>query len=118
MANAVVEKIQELDVIDKDLVVVSKYITSQMGMTDMFIAHISIIWDGWLTKHCHTFSSFVIQYIYSPLENSSLWSIKSHLLAFNQTVGHHTRQVIGQELVDSIKKFQFKDQVHCICHLL
>ena len=30
MANAVVEKIQELDVIDKDLVVVSQYITSRM----------------------------------------------------------------------------------------
>ena len=53
-------------------------------------------------------------YIHSPPDNSSLWSIKSHLLAFNQTMGRHAGQVVGQELVDSIKRFEFEDQVHGI----
>ena len=54
--------------------------------------------------------------LYSPLDNSSLWSIKSHLLAFNQTMGCHTGQVVGQELVDSIKRFGFEDRVRGILH--
>jgi hypothetical protein len=77
-------------------------------------SRISVIWDGWSTKRRRQYSSFSIQYIDSPLGNPNLWSLKSHLLAFDHTRGRHTGKMTGQGLVNVIKRFGFEDKVSIV----
>ena len=43
--------------------------------------------------------------------------LKSHLLAFYHTCGHHTRDMTHQGLVKIIQKFGFEDKVSHNCSL-
>jgi len=52
-----------------------------------------------------------IQYIHASTDAPYEWSLESHLLAFNRTVGRHTGKNIGEELVTVIRKFGFEDKV-------
>ena len=52
-----------------------------------------------------------IQYIDSPPDDPFSWTLKSHLLAFENSVRWHTGILMGGELVDVIRKFNFEDKV-------
>ena len=60
------------------------------------------------------FTSFSIQYIYLPNESPYNWTLKTHLLAFERTVGRHTGVNLGQELVDIARHHQLEDLVSLI----
>ena len=92
------EKVDELDQIDLDLV------TNIDSL-------VSIVYDGWSSKRRRSFASYSIQYIYSPPEDPNNWSLKSHLLEFHQTVGRHTGLMIGNDMNDVIQRFGLKDKV-------
>ena len=92
------EKVEKLDGIDSELV---------MGIDSL----VSIIYDGWSSKRRRSFASYSIQYIYSPPEDPYNWSLKSHLLEFHRTVGHHTGLMVGNDMVGVIQKFGLKDKV-------
>ena len=94
----VTEKVEKLDQINVDLV---KSIESL----------VSIVYDGWSSKRRRSFSSYSIQYIYSPPENPNHWSLRSHLLEFHQTVGRHTGLMVGSNMISVIQKFGLKDKV-------
>jgi len=98
MGDMVTEKVEELDQIDVDLV---KTIDSL----------VSIVYDGWSSKRRRSFSSYSIQYIYSPPDNPNHWSLKSHLLEFYQTVGCHTGLMVGSDMIGMIQKLGLKDKV-------
>jgi hypothetical protein len=98
MGDAVMEKVEKLDGIDLDLV---------KGIDSL----VSIVYDGWSSKRRRSFSSYSIQYIYSPPEDPYQWSLKSHLLDFHRTVGRHTGLMAGNDLVSVIQKFGLKDKV-------
>ena len=98
MGDMVMEKVEELDKIDLDLV------TSIDSL-------VSIVYDGWSSKRRRSFASYSIQYIYSPPEDPNRWSLKSHLLEFHQTVGRHTGTMVGNDMVGVIQKFGLKDKV-------
>lgn len=98
MGDMVTEKVDKLDQIDVDLV---KSIESL----------VSIVYDSWSSKRHQSFSSYSIQYIYSPPKNPNYWSLRSHLLEFHQTVGHHTRLMVGSDMISVIQKFGLKDKV-------
>jgi hypothetical protein len=98
MGNAVMEKVEKLDKIDLDLV---------LGINSL----VSIVYDGWSSKQQHSFASYSIQYIYSPPEDPYHWSMKSHLLEFHQTVGHHTGLMVGNDIVGVIRNFGLEDKV-------
>ena len=66
---------------------------------------------GYMSKRRRPYSSFLMQYIHSPANDPYMWSLKNHLLAFNHTVGRHTGQMVGKELVDVIRKFKLEDKV-------
>ena len=72
---------------------------------------LSIVWDGWLSKQCHPYSLFLMQYIHSPCNDPYTWTLKNHLLTFNHTAGHHTGEMVGKDLVDVICKFKLEDKV-------
>ena len=52
-----------------------------------------------------------MQYIHFPAHDPYTWSLKNHLLAFNHTVGRHTKEMVGKELVDVICLFKLEDKV-------
>ena len=72
---------------------------------------VSIVWDGWSSKRHCPFSSYSIQYIDSHPNDPYDWSLKSHLIAFNRTVGRHTGQMVGKDLVGVIQKFGLENKV-------
>ena len=123
LADAILTKVHKLDGIDKQLLLVSIWhyginCSIYWGHTIWDIgSHVSIIFDKWSTKHCHPYSSISIQYINSPPDNPHLWTLKSHLLTFDHTCGHHTRDMTGQGLVKIIQKFSFEDKVSHNCSL-
>ena len=92
------EKVEKLDKINLDLV------TSINSL-------VSIVYDGWSSKRRCSFASYSIQYIYSPPEDPYHWSMKSHLLDFHRTVGHHTGLMVGDDMVKVIQKFGLEDKV-------
>lgn len=98
IGDMVMEKVDELDQIDLDLV------TSINSL-------VSIVYDSWSSKRCQSFASYSIQYIYSSPEDPNHWSLKSHLLEFHQTVGQHTGLMVGNDMIDVIQKFRLKDKV-------
>jgi hypothetical protein len=75
---------------------------------------VSIVYDGWSSKRRRPFSSVSIQYIHSPPDDPHDWSLKNHLLAFNQTVGRHTGMMVGKDLVSVIEKFGLERKVSLI----
>ena len=70
------------------------------------------VWDGWSTRKRRPYTSFRISFIDSPPGNDSLWELKKYLLKFNSPVGRHTGELIGQDLVRTIRKFQLEDKVN------
>lgn len=72
---------------------------------------VSFIFDGWTTKRRRPFTSVSIQYIHSPDNDPYDWSLRSHLLAFQRTVGRHTGANLGQELVDVAKRYRLENLV-------
>ena len=115
MGDAISETIARLDEIDSQLIAVSIYLSIIIFQTHKQFQNISslvsIVWDGWSSKgHC-PYSSFVMQYIHAPANDPYTWSLKNHLLTFNHTVGRHTREMVGKELIDIIRKFKLDDKV-------
>ena len=115
MGDAISEKIARLDEINSQLIAVSIYLSIIMFQTHKqfqnILSLVSIVWDRWSSKQRHPYSSFVMQYIHAPANDPYTWSLKNHLLAFNHTVGHHTREMVGKELVDVICKFKLDNKV-------
>ena len=115
MGDAISEKIARLDEIDSQLIAVSIYLLIIMFQTHKqfqnILSLVSIVWDRWSSKRCHSYSSFVMQYIHAPANDLYTWSLKNHLLTLNHTVGHHTREMVGKELVDVIHKFKLDNKV-------
>jgi hypothetical protein len=72
---------------------------------------ISLVWDGWSTRNRRPYTSVSIVYIHSPPGNDNLWTLKSHLIEFNSTLGRHTGTMIGNDLVKTIRKFKFEKKV-------
>lgn len=70
------------------------------------------VWDGWSTRKRRPYTSFSISFIDSPPGNDSLWELKKYLLEFNSPVGRHTGELIGQDLVRTIRKFRLEDKVN------
>jgi len=88
------------------------YLVFSTNLITNISSHISIIMDGWSTKgHC-LFSSFSIQYIHSPPEDPHAWCLKSHLIEFKHSVGQHTGNMIGEEMVVVIKKYGMEKKVY------
>jgi hypothetical protein len=79
---------------------------------------VSIVYDGWSSKRRRPFSSISIQYIHSPQEDPYDWTLKSHLLAFNHTVGRHTGIMVGKDLVSVIEKFGLQNKVGLVLFTL
>ena len=72
---------------------------------------ITASWDGWLTKCRCPYSAFAVHYInYAPNKPND-WFIKSHLLAFEPTIGCHTRNAIGHNIVNILERFGITDKV-------
>ena len=78
----------------------------------------SVVYDGWSSKRRRPFSSISIQYIHSPPEDPYDWSLKSHLLAFNRTIGRHTGIMVGKDLVSVIRKFGLEHKVSLVSFAL
>jgi hypothetical protein len=74
-------------------------------------SRISVVWDGWSTRNRRPFTSVTIVYIHSPSDNDNLWTLKKHLIEFNSTVGRHTGEMIGNDLVTSIRRFRIEAKV-------
>ena len=55
--------------------------------------------------------SFSISFIDSPPDNDTLWVLKNYLLEFNSPVGRHTGELIGLDLVNTIRKFRLEKKV-------
>jgi hypothetical protein len=72
---------------------------------------VSTIWDGWSTRKRRPFTSFSISFIDSPPDNDTLWVLKKYLLEFNSPVGRHTGELIGKDLINTIRKFQLEKKV-------
>jgi hypothetical protein len=64
-----------------------------------------VVWDGWSSGKRRPFTSFSISFIDSPPGDDSLWDLKKHLIEFNSPLGRHTGQLIGEDLVATIRKF-------------
>ena len=123
MSDAVMHKVERLDDIDTTLVEVSQtipIISYKWLIWDQNISSlVSIVWDGWSSKRCRPFSSYSIQYIDSSPNDPYDWSLKSHLIAFNWTVGRHTGQMVGKDLVGVVEKFGLKNKVRsCFVYML
>lgn len=72
---------------------------------------ISVVFDGWSSKRPRRFSSYSIQYVDSPPDNPYEWNLKSHLIAFHHTPARHSGLMVGRDLVNVIKKFNFGDKL-------
>ena len=72
---------------------------------------VSTIWDGWSTRKQWPFTSFSISFIDLPPDNDTLWVLKKYLLKFNSPVGRHTGELIGMDLVNTIRNFQLEKKV-------
>lgn len=75
----------------------------------------TVIWDGWSTRKRRPYTSFSISFIDSPADNDRLWELKKYLVEFNSPVGRHTGELIGKDLVTTIRKFQLEMKV---CELI
>ena len=42
------------------------------------------------------------------------WFLKSHILAFDPTVGRHTGNAIGKDIVKILQKFEITDKVRIL----
>ena len=67
--------------------------------------------DGWLAMHRQQYLSFSIQYIDQPSDMPKLWVLKSHLIDFKHSTGHHTGVRVGEELIEVITKFGLWEKV-------
>ena len=70
-----------------------------------------MVMDGWSAKRRHQYSSFSIQYINEVSDTSKLWVLKSHLIDFKHSTGHHTGIRVGEELIEVITKFGLQEKV-------
>jgi len=62
--------------------------------------------------------SISIIYIHSPANNDQLWTLKNNLIEFNSTVGRHTGEMIGKDLVTTIQKYRSEKKVRPVSKLL
>ena len=75
---------------------------------------ITASWDGWSTKRRRPYSAFAVHYIdYAPNKPNN-WFIKSHLLAFEPTVGRHTGNAIGCDIVNILERFGIVDKARIL----
>ena len=115
LSDAVMHKIECLNDIDITLVAVSQTILvlsyKWLIWYQNILSLVLIVWDGWSSKHRCPFSSYSIQYINSSPNDPYDWSLKSHLIAFNWTVGQHTGQMVGKDLVGVVERFGLKSKV-------
>lgn len=115
MADRVNTKVEKLDDITIELIKVcipfTLTIRSLFTVIQTIHSKISVVWDGWSTKNRRPHTSVSIVYIHSPAGNDSLWTLKNHLIEFSLTVGRHTGILIGNDLVNTIKKFMFEKKV-------
>ena len=104
-----------LNKIDKEIIAVSiPYVLLTALLTTLWqgiSSLVSGVYDGWTTKCRCPFLSFSIQFVHSPQHNPYKWSLNTHLLAFKHTVGHHTGEMLGQELMNIVREFELKDKV-------
>jgi hypothetical protein len=69
-----------------------------------------MVWDGWSTQNSCPYT-VSITYIHSPPDNDNIWTLKKHLIKFNSTAGRHTGEMIGNELLTTIRKFNIEKKV-------
>jgi hypothetical protein len=122
MAESVMTKVEKLDNLTIELikVCISFHFNFSIHLLTSIIqtinSKISLVWDGWSTRNRRPYTSVSVVYIHSPPSNDNLWTLKSHLIEFNSTVGRHTGVMIGNDLIKTIRKFMFEKQA-CICCL-
>ena len=72
----------------------------------------SIVTDDWSAMRHHSFSSFSIQYIDESPDAPHHWVLRSYLIDFKHSVGHHTGVRVGDKWIEVIMKFGLQEKVH------
>ena len=72
---------------------------------------VSVIYNGWSSRCRRPFSSYSIQFVDVVQDDPYMWTLTSHLIAFEHSVGRHSGIMAGNELLRIIDRFGFREKV-------